>query len=37
MSDKVKAIKEAIENGTYILDIETTAEKIILLDSLGMF
>lgn len=37
MSDKVKAIKEAIENGTYIFDIETTAEKIILLDSLGMF
>lgn len=37
MSDKVKEIKEAIENGTYILDTETTAEKIILLDSLGMF
>lgn len=37
MSDKVKAIKEAIENGTYNLDIETTAEKIILLASLDLF
>lgn len=37
MSDKVKAIKEAIENGTYALDIETTAEKIILLASLDLF
>jgi len=37
MTDKVKAIKEAIENGTYILDIETTAEKIILLASLDLF
>lgn len=37
MSDKVKEIKKAIENGTYNLDIETTAEKIILLDSLGLF
>lgn len=37
MSDKVKAIKEAIENGTYQLDIETTAEKIILLSELEMF
>lgn len=37
MSDKVKAIKEAIENGTYKVDIETTAEKIILLSELGMF
>lgn len=37
MSDKVNAIKEAIENGTYTLDIETTAEKIILLASLDLF
>lgn len=37
MSDKVKRIKSAIENGTYNLDIETTAEKIILLDSLDLF
>ena len=37
MSEKVKAIKEAIANGTYVLDIETTAEKIVLLDSLEMF
>lgn len=37
MSDKVKAIKKAIQEGTYKLDIETTAEKIILLDDLGMF
>lgn len=37
MSDKVKAIKEAIEKGTYKVDVETTAEKIILLSELGMF
>lgn len=37
MSDKVKAIKEAIEKGTYKVDVETTAEKIILLFELGMF
>ncbi len=37
MSDKVKRIKSAIKNGTFNLDIETTAEKIILLDSLGLF
>lgn len=37
MSDKVKRIKSAIKNSTYNLDIETTAEKIILLDSLGLF
>lgn len=37
MSDKVKQIKEAIRNGTYQLDVETTAEKIILLDSLDLF
>lgn len=37
MSDKVKQIKEAIRNGTYQLDAETTAEKIILLDSLDLF
>lgn len=34
---KVDEIKKAIENGTYVIDVETTAEKIILLDSLGMF
>ena len=28
MSDKAKQIKEQIKNGTYALDIETTAEKI---------
>lgn len=37
MSDKVKAIKEAIEKGTYKMDIETTAEKILLLFELEMF
>ena len=37
MSDKVKAIKEAIENGTYKVDVETTAEKIILLSELEIF
>lgn len=37
MSEKVKAIKEAIKNGTYKCDIETTAEKIVLLDSLDLF
>lgn len=37
MSDRVKRIKNAIKDGTYNLDIETTAEKIILLDSLGLF
>lgn len=37
MSDKVKRIKSAIKNGTYNLDIETTAEKIILLNSLDLF
>lgn len=37
MSEKAKAIKEAIENGTYQLDVETTAEKILLLDSLNLF
>lgn len=37
MSDKVKAIKEAIENGTYDWDeaIETCAEKMILLTECG--
>lgn len=37
MSEKVKAIKKAIENGTYKLDVETTAEKIILLNELDLF
>jgi anti-sigma28 factor (negative regulator of flagellin synthesis) len=37
MSEKVKAIKEAIKNGTYKCDIETTAEKIVLLASLDLF
>jgi anti-sigma28 factor (negative regulator of flagellin synthesis) len=37
MSEKVKAIKEAIKNGTYKCDIETTAEKIVLLVSLDLF
>lgn len=37
MSDKVKAIKEAIKNGTYKVDVETTAEKIILLSELELF
>ena len=37
MSEKAKKIKEAIQNGTYVLDIETTAEKIVLLLSLDMF
>lgn len=37
MSDKVKSIKKAIQEGTYKLDIETTAEKIVLLAELGMF
>ena len=37
MSDKVKAIKEAIENGTYKVDVETVAEKIVLLSELEMF
>lgn len=37
MSERAKKIKEAVQNGTYVLDVETTAEKIILLDSLGMF
>ena len=37
MSEKAKKIKEAIQNGTYVLDIETTAEKIVLLLSLNMF
>ena len=37
MSEKVKAIKEAIKNGPYKCDIETTAEKIVLLDSLDLF
>lgn len=33
MSEKAKAIKAAIENGTYDMDkaIETTAEKMVLL------
>ena len=31
MSEKVKVIKEAIKNGTYKLDIETTAEKATLI------
>lgn len=37
MSDKVKAIKEQIENGTYdwVSAIETCAEKMILLTELG--
>ena len=37
MSDKVKRIKAEIQAGTYQLDVETTAEKIILLDSLDLF
>jgi anti-sigma28 factor (negative regulator of flagellin synthesis) len=37
MPNKVKRIKAEIQAGTYQLDIETTAEKIILLDSLGLF
>ena len=37
MSEKVKAIKKAIKNGTNKLDIETTAEKIILLNELDLF
>lgn len=37
MSEKVKAIKKAIKSGTYKLDIETTAEKIILLSELDLF
>ena len=37
MSEKVKAIKKAIKSGTYKLDIETTAEKIILLNELDLF
>lgn len=36
MNEKVKAIKEAIERGTYQLDLETTAEKIILLNELDL-
>lgn len=37
MSDKAKQIKEQIKNGTYTLDIETTAEKIVLLIELDYF
>ena len=39
MSDKAKTIKKAIENGTYNLDdaIETTAEKLVLLNELDMW
>lgn len=37
MPDKVKRIKVKIQTGTYQLDIETTAEKIVLLDSLDLF
>ena len=37
MSDKAKQIKEKIKNGTYVLDIETTAEKIVLLIELDYF
>lgn len=37
MSEKVQRIKASIEAGTYKVDIETTAEKILLLDSLNMF
>lgn len=37
MSDKVKRIKAEIQAGIYQLDIETTAEKIVLLDSLDLF
>ncbi len=37
--NKVEIIKKAIQNGTYDWNyaIETTAEKIILLNELGMF
>ena len=37
MNEKVIKIKEQIAAGTYTPDIETTAEKIILLDSLEFF
>ena len=37
MSDRTKQIKEQINNGTYALDIETTAEKIVLLIELDAF
>lgn len=37
MSEKAKKIKEAIQNGTYVWDVETTAEKIILLSDLDLF
>lgn len=37
MSEKVEAIKKAIKDGTYKLDIETTTEKIILLNELNLF
>lgn len=37
MSDKIKQIKKQIKNGTYALDIETTAEKIVLLIELEAF
>ena len=37
MSEKAQKIKEAIQNGTYVWDIETTAEKIILLSDLDLF
>lgn len=37
MSEKAKKIKEAIQNGTYVCDVETTAEKIILLSDLDLF
>ena len=36
MSEKVKSIKEAVENGTYVCDVETTAEKLILLLELNL-
>ena len=39
MDDKVKAIKEAIKNGTYDWNyaVETCAEKLVLLESLNMW
>lgn len=37
MSEKVKVIKAQIKAGTYKPDIETTAEKIILLSELDLF
>lgn len=39
MDDKVKALKEAINNGSYDWNsaIETTAEKLVLLNELEMW